>query len=409
MPSASRLADLGRRHDHHALDRAVGDRVHDAALVLGAAGAPLPGLGARLRAQPAVGVGPVTDRELRRRPQDRQRRRTAVASRSGPVRISGDDRRRGELVERLADRFADLVADPGNRRLLVAERGQRGRAAPAAGRGSRASTAVQAASTASAGRSSPRRPSASISARSALALISRAALGAEVRRAGLRLHREIAQVGDVAAHRARRGRTGRARPSGSRPRGSAAGCGARSGRAAARSRRSVARSSPRMILPARKKQQYDPLNCLDRAPIYACVVASKRHRRPTMTTTILPTRNDRLGLLRHHRPHRDQPRRRSGRGLGDRRPPRSPRRPKPRPRGCATSSTPATAATSPTTSRTSLCTGAAARRPRSTPPSPAGWAGGSTARPPATRASRAGLPYLTGWVTHFGILAETAD
>ena len=50
--------------------------------------------------------------------------RTAVANRSGPVRISGDDRRRGELVERLADRFPDLVADPGNRRLLVAERGQ---------------------------------------------------------------------------------------------------------------------------------------------------------------------------------------------------------------------------------------------------------------------------------------------
>src|SRR5512134_2516859 len=42
-------------------------------------------------------------------------RRTVVASRSGPVRISGDDRRRGEFVERLADRFADLVADPGNR------------------------------------------------------------------------------------------------------------------------------------------------------------------------------------------------------------------------------------------------------------------------------------------------------
>ena len=40
-----------------------------------------------------------------------------------------------------------------------------------------------------------------------------------------------------------------------------------------------------------------------------------------MTTTILPTRNDRLGLLRHHRPHRDQPRRRPDRGLGDRRPP----------------------------------------------------------------------------------------
>ena len=51
-------------------------------------------------------------------------RRVAVASLSGPVRISGDDRRRGELVERLADRLPDLVADPGNRRLLVAERGQ---------------------------------------------------------------------------------------------------------------------------------------------------------------------------------------------------------------------------------------------------------------------------------------------
>jgi hypothetical protein len=50
--------------------------------------------------------------------------RTAVASRSGPVRISSDDRCHGELVEHLADRAPDLVADPGNRRLLVAERGQ---------------------------------------------------------------------------------------------------------------------------------------------------------------------------------------------------------------------------------------------------------------------------------------------
>ena len=51
--------------------------------------------------------------------------RTVAARRSGPIRVNGgDDRRRGELVERLADRCADLVADPGNRRLLVAERRQ---------------------------------------------------------------------------------------------------------------------------------------------------------------------------------------------------------------------------------------------------------------------------------------------
>jgi len=50
--------------------------------------------------------------------------RAATPSRAGPVRISGDDRRRGKFLERLADRPADLVADPGNRRLLVAERGE---------------------------------------------------------------------------------------------------------------------------------------------------------------------------------------------------------------------------------------------------------------------------------------------
>ena len=53
-----------------------------------------------------------------------------------------------------------------------------------------------------------------------------------------------------------------------------------------------------------------------------------------------------------------------------------------------------------------LCEGRGARGRDRRPRSPAGWAGGSTAGPPATRASRAGLPYLTGLVTHFQILDE---
>ena len=220
-----RLAHLTARHHHHALDAPVGDRVHDAALVLGAAGTPLAGLGARLRAQPAVwsaqsliessGGGFRIESDLR----------AAVASRSGPVRISGDDRRRGELVERLADRFADLVADPGNRRLLVAERrqpvGQHQQPGAQPGQHRRPGGLDRL------GRQqSPRRPSASISAMSALALIRRArsapksgapACARTASRAGRRRSRGPR----------RRGRTVRARPSGSPPRGSAAGPAAR--------------------------------------------------------------------------------------------------------------------------------------------------------------------------------------
>jgi hypothetical protein len=51
-----------------------------------------------------------------------------------------------------------------------------------------------------------------------------------------------------------------------------------------------------MILLIEKKQQDDLLNCLDRAPIYACVVASRRQPETTMTATILPTRNEPWGF-----------------------------------------------------------------------------------------------------------------
>ena len=139
-----------------------------------------------------------------------QRLRTAVARRSGPVRISGDDRRRGELVEGLADRLPDLVADPGNRRLLVAER----RAArPASSPGVAAAQPRQRRGPGGVDRLGLQQlargsPSASTSARSAFALISRGR--ARTPKSGApacAFTATVAQIGDVAAHRADAGRT----------------------------------------------------------------------------------------------------------------------------------------------------------------------------------------------------------
>ena len=83
------LAHLGRRHHHHALDLGVGDRIHDAALVGGTAGAPLAGLGARLRAQPSFGVSPVRDRQRRRRRQDCQRPAHRLDQAGAPLQDQG--------------------------------------------------------------------------------------------------------------------------------------------------------------------------------------------------------------------------------------------------------------------------------------------------------------------------------
>ena len=99
-----------------------------------------------------------------------------------------------------------------------------------------------------------------------------------------------------------------------------------------------------------------------------------------------------LGLLRHHRPHRDQPRRRP-----EPRPGRSP----PRRIAEATEASPEGVRDFLDSRHgrhfaDDVASGLARRarrsRPRSTPPSPAGWAGGSAAGPPATRASRPGFP-----------------
>ena len=236
FPRTSRLADLTGRHDDDALDASVGDGVHDAALVLGALGAPLAGLGARLGAQPAVGVGPITDRQLRRRRQDRQRRRAASASCAGPVRIRGDgDRRRGELLERFADRPADLVAGPGNRRLLVAERretiGQPEEPLPEPREDGGPGGLDRL------GRQKLAAPAAGLHlGEVGLGADQPRPLGAVIGGAGLGRAHLLAQIGDVAAHRADEvvlaalGLRDDARL------GSAAGCAARSDRAAWRSR-----------------------------------------------------------------------------------------------------------------------------------------------------------------------------
>ena len=124
-----------------------------------------------------------------------------------------------------------------------------------------------------------------------------------------------------------------------------------------------------------------------------------------MTTTILPTRNEAWGFFGTMQPLENDPTPMQ-QGLGDRRERDDRRRrPTPRPRGCATSSTAATAATSPTTSRAN--SGRARRSKDAIEAAIARWKGWRIGR----RTSRdegipRGLPYLTGLVTHFGILAE---
>ena len=53
-----RLADLRRRHDHDMRDAGIVHRVHDTALIFGARGVPLAGLGTSFRRQSPFLVGP---------------------------------------------------------------------------------------------------------------------------------------------------------------------------------------------------------------------------------------------------------------------------------------------------------------------------------------------------------------
>ena len=70
----------------HVLGLGIADRIHDAALVGGAVGAPLAGLGAGLRRQVAVAVCPFADRQGRGRGEDGQGGRGQVTDLHGGPR-----------------------------------------------------------------------------------------------------------------------------------------------------------------------------------------------------------------------------------------------------------------------------------------------------------------------------------